>query len=79
MVIEVEALLPVGRSVDSHRGSLQLLPWQGDMGWGWAWGWMEVAEEGPAWSSPSPSWLDNRRMEARAASGMANVPMKLLT
>lgn len=62
MVIEVEALLLVGRGAESHRGSLQLLPWQGEMGQAWTWGWMEMAEkEGPAWSSPSlthlPGWI----------------------
>lgn len=62
MVIEVEALLLVGRGVDSHRGALQLLPRQGEMGRAWAWGWMEMAEkEGPACSSPSlphlPGWI----------------------
>lgn len=49
MVIEVEALLLVGRGAESYRGSLQLLPWQGEMGQAWTWGWMEMAEkEGPA-------------------------------
>lgn len=49
MVIEVEALLLVGRGAESYRGSLQLLPWQGEMGQAWTWSWMEMAEkEGPA-------------------------------
>lgn len=40
MVIEVEALLPVGRGegrgTDSHGGSLQLLPWQVELDQPWA-------------------------------------------
>lgn len=61
MVIEVEALLLLARALGSHRGSLELLPWQREM----------EEKEGPACSSLSlphtPSWLDNRRMEAQGA------------
>lgn len=73
-VIEVEALLLVGRDMDtdSHRDSLQLLPWQV------ARGWMEMAEgrEGPDGFYPSLTHFagcgtDGR--EVQAASCMANV------
>lgn len=83
MVIEVEAPLPVGRGADSHRGSLELLPWQVELGQPWARGWMEMAEgrEGFAWFYPSlthfAAWLTDGR-EVQAASCMANVPIWLV-
>lgn len=76
MVIEVEALLLVGRDMgrgtDSHGASLQLLPWQV------ARGWMEMAEgwEGPDGFRPSlthfAGWGTDGR-EVQAAFCMANV------